>query len=78
MKMSKTGQHFLLSAKARTLSLVKVMRLSDREAYETFKAIRWADGPVCPRCGGVEIYEYRSRRIFKCKGCQSQFSLTTD
>ena len=73
-------QHFLLSAKARTLSLAKVMRLTDREAYETFKQIRWAgnDGePVCPRCGCVAVYEYRSRRIFKCKGCEAQFSVTT-
>ncbi len=34
------SQHFLLSAKARTLSLAKVMRLTDEEAYETFKAVR--------------------------------------
>ena len=35
-------QHFLLSAQARTLSLAKVMRLSEEEAYATFKRIRWA------------------------------------
>ena len=75
------AQHFLLSAEARTLSLAKVMRLSDDDAYETFKAIRWAknDGePVCPRCGCVAVYEYRSRKIYKCQGCERQFSLTTD
>ena len=74
------SQHFLLSAKARTLSLMKVMRLSDEEAYEAFKQIRWADNdgePVCPRCGCIAVYEYRSRRIYKCKVCESQFSLTT-
>jgi transposase-like protein len=57
------------------------MRMSDEEAYETFKAIRWAanDGqPVCPRCGHVEAYEYRTRKIYKCKGCHAQYSLTTD
>ena len=37
------SQHFLLSSAARTLSLAKVMRLSDAEAYDTFKAIRWAE-----------------------------------
>ena len=74
------AQHFLLSAKARTLSLVKVMRLSDAEALETFKAIRWAnnDGePVCPSCGCVAVYSYKSRPIFKCKGCMGQFSVTS-
>ena len=63
-------QHFLLSARARTLSLVKVMRLSEEEAYETFKAIRWAanDGEAfCPRCGCTAVYEYKTRRIYKCK-----------
>ena len=49
-------QHFLLSAKARTLSLAKVMRLSEDEAYGVFKAIRWAknDGePICPRAAAA-------------------------
>ncbi len=74
------SQHFLLSAQARTLSLAKVLRLTDAEAYEAFKSIRWADTdgePVCPRCGCLAIYEYKSRKIFKCKGCESQFSITT-
>lgn len=72
--------HFLLSSKARNLSLAQVMRLSDAEAYETFKAIRWSENEgqaICPRCGSVTVYEYRTRRIYKCKGCGSQFSLTT-
>ena len=40
------SQHFLLSAQARTLSLAKVMRLSEGEAYTTFKRIRWALGTM--------------------------------
>ncbi|MEX1306394.1 MAG: IS1595 family transposase [Rhodovibrionaceae bacterium] len=75
------AQHFLLSSKARTLSLAKVMRLSDDEAFETFKAIRWAanDGePVCPRCGCVAVYSYKARRVYKCQACHAQFSVTTD
>ena len=40
--MSRAGQHFLLSTKARALSLSKVMGLLRDEARETFKAIRWA------------------------------------
>ena len=74
------SQHFLLSAEARTLSLAQVMRLSDEEAYATFKAVRWAanDGqPICPKCGSLVAYEYRARRIFKCKACEAQFSVTS-
>lgn len=75
------AQHFLLSAKARTLSLARVMRLSDEEAFAVFREVRWpqTEGkPICPRCGSVEAYEYTTRRIFKCKGCGAQFSVTTN
>ena len=74
------SQHFLLSAAARTLSLAKVMRMSDAAARETFKAIRWASTegePVCSKCGCVEAYEIATRQIFKCKGCLAQFSVTS-
>src|SRR5918994_6981170 len=73
-------QHFLLSAKARTLSLASVARMSEEEARAMFRSIRWTatDGePVCPRCGCVACYEYASRPIFKCKGCGHQFSITS-
>ncbi|WP_316976012.1 IS1595 family transposase [Shumkonia mesophila] len=56
------------------------MRLSEKEAYETFKQIRWSanDGePICPRCGCVAVYHYRTRRVFKCEACEAQFSVTT-
>ena len=74
------SQHFLLSAKARSLSLSQVLRLTDDAAYETFKAVRWAetDGkPFCAKCGGVTVYEFKARRIFKCKACNAQFSVTS-
>src|SRR6267154_4530066 len=74
------SQHFLLTAKARSLSLAKVARLSDEEAYQTFKLVRWAatDGqPVCPRCGCVAVYTYATRKLFKCQGCNHQFSVTS-
>jgi transposase-like protein len=78
--MNRPGQHFLLSTKARTLSLAKVMRLSEDEAFETFKAIRWAStegAPFCPRCGCVRVYELSDNRRFKCAGCYHKFSVTS-
>lgn len=72
------AQHFLLTAKARTLSLAAVMRLTDAEAFRTFKECRWEGGePVCPKCGSVAVYTYAARRIFKCKACCRQFSVTS-
>src|SRR5207302_10886237 len=33
--------------------------------------------PFCAKCGSVTVYEYTARRIFKCKGCGAQFSVTS-
>jgi transposase-like protein len=74
------AQHFLLTAAARTLSLKAIFRMSDDEAHGTFQAIRFAsnDGNAfCPRCGSTEVYTYAARRIWKCKACQHQFSVTS-
>ena len=30
-----------------------------------------------PECGCCAVYEYRTRRLFKCKGCGKQFSVTS-
>jgi transposase-like protein len=74
------AQHFLHSPAAKTLSLAKVLRMSDQEAEKSFRMIRWAetDGePVCPECGCLEHYNLKSRPVWKCKGCAKQFSLTS-
>lgn len=74
------AQHFLLSPAAKTLSLVKIMRMSDGEAREAFCQLRWADNdgePVCPECGGVEHYDLKSRPVWKCRACSKQFSVTS-
>lgn len=74
------AQHFLLSPEAKTLSLVKVLRLSDEAAQTAFRSIRWADtqgAPVCPECGSLEHYDLKSRPVWKCKHCKKQFSITS-
>jgi transposase-like protein len=74
------AQHFLLSAAARSLSLAKVMRLTDDQALDLFRSIRWSateGDAVCGKCGGCECYTFKARRIFKCKACGAQFSVTS-
>lgn len=74
------AQHFLYSAKARTLSLAQIFRLSDDAAYAMLRGFRWEGGkPVCPHCGHTEAYDIATRRIFKCKAkaCRRQFSVTS-
>ena len=74
------SQHFLLSAKARTLSRTGIIRMSDDEAHARFVAIRFADNggaAFCPRCECMAVYTYAARRIWKCKACNHQFSVTS-
>ena len=74
------SQHFLLTAAARTLSLKAIFRMSDDEAHDTFTAIRFAGNggaAFCPRCDCTAVYTYAARRIWKCKACQHQFSVTS-
>ena len=74
------SQHFLLSSAARTLSLKDIYQGGEDKAYKTFRKIRWpeTDGDaVCPRCGCVESYEIKTRRKFKCKACNHQYSVTS-
>ncbi|MGD9541482.1 IS1595 family transposase [Methylocystis sp.] len=74
------AQHFLLSAAARSLSLAKVARMTDEEARDAFRLIRWASTegqPVCPRCGCLGVYALKCRPAFMCKSCNRQFSVTS-
>ena len=77
------AQHFLLSAAARSLSLVKVMRLSDAGVEDVFLRLRWpeTDGkPVCPDCGCPVCYACRrpsGQLRWRCKACRRDFSITS-
>jgi len=75
------AQHFLLSANARDLSLMKLFNMSEDEAFENFKAVRWSDTdgePVCPSCGSCHTpYFISARKQFRCKECNHTFSVTS-
>jgi transposase-like protein len=74
------SQHYLLSAKARTLDTKRVARMTEDEAYNAFVSIRYAetDGqPFCPWCNCAANYKIKTRRKFKCQSCLRQFSVTS-
>ena len=74
------SQHFLLSAKARTLSVRRVMEMTDKDAFEVFKELRWGSGDTvaCPCCGVVDRHYFqRTRRQWRCKACNHTFSVTS-
>ena len=77
------AQHFLLSARARTLSLGTVLRMTDAQAEATFVSLRWAatDGkPVCPHCKCAIVWDCRKANgapRWRCKACRKSFSVTS-
>ena len=74
------SQHFLLSAKARTLSVCRVMEMTDVEAFGVFKALRWGkdEDISCPCCGTLgHHYFQRTRKTWRCKDCGHTFSVTS-
>lgn len=77
------AQHFLLSARARTLSIGKVQRMTEIQVETAFAAIRWTatnGKPVCIHCGCPTVYVARrptGALRFRCKACRKDFSLTS-
>jgi len=69
-----------LRAEARSLSLVQVLALSDDDALTLFRHQRWGEGEevVCPHCGMAHRHYFRpTRKIWRCAGCQDDFSVTS-
>ncbi|URL01036.1 IS1595 family transposase [Avibacterium sp. 20-126] len=74
------AQHFLLTSKARTLSPIKIARLSDDEAFNLLCEIRWGskEDVVCPKCGVKhKAYFISTRKQWRCKHCKHTFSVTS-
>ncbi len=66
----------VVAGKRPTNLLEAVRYFSDLDvATEYVASLRWPDGPVCPRCGGVEHSYLSTRHLWKCKACKKQFSV---
>jgi transposase-like protein len=72
---------------ADSLNLVTlVKRFGTEEAARGYlEAMRWPNGPVCPRCGGADPYRLKPRSnskrpgragLLKCRACRKQFTVT--
>ena len=54
--------------------------MSVNEAHDAFRMIRWSDTkgePYCPKCGCFTLWTYRARKLWRCKDCDHQFSVTS-
>jgi transposase-like protein len=60
------------------LSVRAVMRMSDKECRQIFTEIRWGGKlPICPKCANEGAYWLEKKKIFKCRTCGHQYSLTS-
>jgi transposase-like protein len=65
---------------------------TDEDAAIYLEGLRWKDQPVCPHCGSINDHYFltpkgegrqtrtgstSARRVWKCKDCRKQFSVTT-
>lgn len=74
------AQHFLLSSRARTLSLDAVLGMDEEAARAKFTQLRWPDTdgePVCPECGSLKHWTLAEGCKWKCQGCGLQFTATS-
>jgi len=54
--------------------------MSDDDALALFRHLRWGEGEevVCPHCGMAHRHYFRpTRKIWRCAGCQDDFSVTS-
>ena len=43
--------------------------------FETMLMVKWPDGQItCPKCGGESVGVIRSRSLYSCRECRTQFS----
>lgn len=61
-------------------TLIDVLMEFDTETkcVNHLASVRWQDGVVCQKCGGVEKMNFiKARNVFWCGECKKQFSVRT-
>lgn len=48
----------------------------ERSCWEYMVKLRWPDGPRCSECESTRFHLIRTRRLYECRGCQRQLSVT--
>src|SRR5258707_12839501 len=47
----------------------------EQVCIDEIAALRWPNGPICPKCGAKEHYYLATQKRWKCKECYKQFSV---
>ena len=61
--------------KPKTLQQAMKHFSDEQVCIDTVAALRWPDGPACPKCSGKEHYYLATQKRWKCKACAKQFSV---
>ena len=64
-----------MDAKPQTLQQGIKYFADEQVCIDTVAALRWPDGPICPKCGHREHYYLVTQKRWKCKACKKQFSV---
>ena len=52
--------------------------LTEDDCFHYLKKLRWPNGFNCPQCGHTEAYFMKRRKVFQCKNCRHQTSVTVN
>jgi transposase-like protein len=47
----------------------------EQVCIDAIAALRWPNGPVCPKCAHTQFYYLATQKRWKCKACKTQFSV---
>jgi transposase-like protein len=65
--------------KRKPASLIDIVHRfgSEDVCRDYLEALRWPDGPVCPRCAGTSVSDISTRNQYDCNACRMRFSVTS-
>lgn len=49
---------------------------NEEACHEYLKQLKWANGFICPRCGHDHAHVIACRKLYQCRACQHQTSVT--
>jgi transposase-like protein len=62
------------------MTFQEVAKMTDDDAREALEALRWPNGPECPRCGGKNVVAVQGGRpgLYRCQDCRKDKGKTAD
>ena len=51
---------------------------TEDDCFQYLTKLRWPDGYFCPKCGHNDAYFMEKRKVFQCKNCRHQTTVTVN